>query len=106
MFIINDEHWDIQYVSPKHPALKRTLTNEYALGCCDDKNKTIFINNTLGGRLLKKVLGHEITHAAMFSYNVDLSYEQEEIVADLIATYGDEIVFITNKIFNKLREGY
>lgn len=42
----------------------------------------------------------------MFSYDVDLTYEQEELVADLIATYGDEIIFITNKIFNKLREGY
>lgn len=38
--------------------------------------------------MLKKILCHEITHAAMFSYNVDLSIEQEELVADLIATYG------------------
>ena len=38
----------------------------------------------------------------MFSYNVDLSVEQEELVADLISTYGDEIVYITNKIFTKL----
>jgi hypothetical protein len=34
------------------------------------------------------VLSHELTHAAMFSYNIDLSYEQEELFADLIATYG------------------
>jgi len=51
---------------------------------------------------LKKVLCHEITHAAMFSYNVNLSLEQEELVADLISTYGEEIVYITNKIFTKL----
>lgn len=38
----------------------------------------------------------------MFSYNVDLSIEQEELVADLISTYGDEIIYITNKIFTKL----
>lgn len=106
MFIINNESWNIQYVPPTSKFLKRESTGEYALGCCDNLTKTIFINNTLGGALLKKVLGHEITHAAMFSYDIDLTYEQEEIVADLIATYGDEIVFITNKIFNKLREGY
>lgn len=39
----------------------------------------------------------------MFSYNIDLSVEQEELVADLIATYGDEIIYITNKIFTKLQ---
>ena len=38
----------------------------------------------------------------MFSYNVNLSLEQEELVADLISTYGDEIIYITNKIFAKL----
>jgi len=38
----------------------------------------------------------------MFSYNVELSIEQEELVADLISTYGEEIVYITNKIFSKI----
>jgi hypothetical protein len=38
----------------------------------------------------------------MFSYNVDLSLGQEELIADLIATYGEEIIYITNKIFAKL----
>jgi hypothetical protein len=34
----------------------------------------------------------------MFSYNVNLSYEQEELVADLMATYGQEIIKITNAL--------
>lgn len=38
----------------------------------------------------------------MFSYKVDLSLEQEEIIADLIATYGKEIIDVTNKIFNRI----
>ena len=33
----------------------------------------------------------------MFSYNVYLSLEQEEVIADIIATYGEEIINITNK---------
>jgi hypothetical protein len=37
---------------------------------------------------MKKVLCHELTHAAMFSYNVDLNYQQGELIADLVATYG------------------
>jgi len=32
----------------------------------------------------------------MFSYNVNMTIEQEEMVADLIATFGKEILFNTN----------
>ena len=53
--------------------------------------------------MLKKVLCHEIVHAAMFSYGVSLSLDQEEIIADIIATYGEEIINVTNKVFKKLR---
>ena len=53
---------------------------------------------------LKKVLCHELTHAAMFSYNVELTIEQEELLAELIATYGEEIIDITNILFYKLKE--
>ena len=38
----------------------------------------------------------------MFSYNIDLTIEQEELVADLISTYGEEIINVTNRIFTKL----
>ena len=45
---------------------------------------------------MKKVICHEVAHAAMFSYEVYLDPAQEEILADLIATYGHEIIYITN----------
>ena len=38
----------------------------------------------------------------MFSYGINLTVDQEELLADLIATYGDEIIYTTNKIFQKL----
>lgn len=53
---------------------------------------------------MKKVLCHELTHAAMFSYNVDLSIDQEELLADLVATYGQEIIDATNKIFTRIQK--
>ena len=53
-----------------------------------------------------KVLCHEVAHAAMFSYEVELTLEQEELLADLIATYGEEIVDITDVLFKKLKERY
>ena len=72
----------------------------YALGVCNDGTKTIYLNNTMSQYMVKKVLTHEVTHAAMFSYNVDLCPRQEELVAMLIDTYGHEIINITNQFFN------
>ena len=91
-------------VSPNHPMLKRS-NGKYALGSCDDIVKGIYIVEGLDKRKFKKVLCHELTHAAMYSYNVDLSVEQEELLADLIATYGEEVVNITNLMFNKIKNG-
>lgn len=73
------------------------------LGMCDRDTKTIYLAENLEGSMLKKVICHELVHAAMFSYNVYLSLEQEEVIADIIATYGEEIINITNKVFYKLQ---
>ena len=64
----------------------------------------VYIDNDINGFLLKRVICHELTHAAMFSYGIDLSIEQEELFADLIATYGEEIIDITNALFKSLKE--
>lgn len=103
MFNINNEKWHIKFVTNNHPMLFRSDGSK-SIGACDDESKTIYIDSSLSGKFLKKVLCHEITHAAMFSYNINLSIDQEEILADLIATYGEEIIDITNKVFKKLQE--
>ena len=77
--------------------------NKYTIGVCEDRTKTIYLSNRLRGNLLKKVLCHELVHAAMFSYDVELDLEQEELLANLIATYGEEIIQKTNEIFRRLR---
>ena len=105
MFLINNIYWKLAFVSPDFPLLRRR-SGDYSIGACDNLTRTIYINETLSGKLLKKVLCHEITHAAMLSYNVILTYEQQELVADLISSYGEEIIYVTNKIFNKLRNNY
>jgi hypothetical protein len=75
MFLINNVYWKLSFVAPNFPLLQR-LNGEFSIGACDNLTRTIYINETLQGALLRKVLCHEITHAAMFSYNVNLSLEQ------------------------------
>ena len=103
MFHINGETWHIIMVSPGHPALCRSR-GDCSIGCCDDNTKCIYICDTLTEEMIRIVLYHELTHAAMFSYNVDLNYQQGELIADLVATYGQEIIGITNLIFKRLKD--
>ena len=104
MFDINGELWYVMLVEPNHPMLYRP-DGSLTIGACDDSNKVIYVNKMLNEYMLRKVLCHEITHAAMFSYNILLTIDQEELLADLLATYGDEIILITNRVFAKLKQG-
>lgn len=101
MFNINGKNWGVIAVHPKDPSLKRS-NGSYAIGSCDEHDRTIYLSKDIPRKKLIKVLCHEIAHAAMFSYNVDLSDDQEELVADLIATYGKEIIQIANDIYKKI----
>lgn len=103
MLNINGNNWAVCLVSSNHPELIRS-DGSFTIGACDNDIKTIYILEDLPLSKMKKVLCHEITHAAMFSYNINLSIQQEELLADLIATYGQEIVYITNKIFNRIKK--
>lgn len=103
MININGELWKVLLVRPGHPCLQRS-DGEFSLGACDDITKTIYINQEIDIYMIKKVLCHELTHAAMFSYNVELTLDQEELFADLIATYGQEIIYKTNILFKRIKE--
>lgn len=104
-FVINGLGWRVRIVPPTHPMLL-TNRNTFTLGCCDNSTKTIYIADGLDEVKFRKVLAHEVTHAAMFSYNVILTLDQEELLADIFSTYGDEIVAVTNKVFKKIKGRY
>lgn len=105
MFNINGVTWRVFLTSPVHPMLLRS-DGSLTIGACDDDTRAIYINENLEPKLMRKVLCHEVAHAAMFSYGVDLTIDQEELLADLMATYGQEIICTTNRIINENRESY
>jgi hypothetical protein len=100
--IINGVRWRIRMVSPSHPMLL-TPWKTHALGVCDKVTQTIYVDKTLKSAKIKEVLCHEIVHASMFSHAVNLSYDEEEMVAELMSTYGDDIIKQTNIIYNGIR---
>lgn len=78
MFKINGIKWRVLLVSPFHPKLGKSIGST---------TRTIYINNELSQSKFKKVLCYEIAHTAMFSYKMKLTYEQEELFAEIIANY-------------------
>ena len=105
MFQINNQWWHISFV-PKYSKILQRSDGTYTVGVTDNDTKTVYIDETIKGYFLRKVLCHEITHAAMFSYRIKLNIEQEELLADLIATYGTEIISITDKIFARIKGSF
>lgn len=104
MFTINGEQWEIWLVPANHPALQRS-DGTFTIGVCDDNTKSVYVSREIKSeQLLKKVICHEIVHVAMFAYNVNLTTEEEEIIADIIATYGREIIHITDFLFEQLNK--
>lgn len=101
-FIINGMSWQVHIVPPTHPTL--FTGTSFTLGCCDNSTQIIYIADGLNESKFYKVLGHEVTHAAMFSYGVGLTVDQEELIADIISTYGSEIIQVTNKVFRKIKK--
>ena len=100
--IINGVRWRVRLVSPAHPLLL-TPWFTHALGVCDKVTQTICVDKTLSPQKLKEVLCHEIVHAFMFSYAIDLSYDEEEIVAELMSIYGERILEVTDVIYNGIK---
>ena len=103
MYKINGITWYISRARSDSPMLMRS-DGSITVGMCDREAQTIYISDALHVRFLRKVLLHEICHSAMFSYGIDMSVDQEELFCDLLATYGDEIIAITDSVFKALSE--
>ena len=104
MFIINGEQWWIVLVMPYDIALLMP-DGDFAVGACNDSTKTIYLSNELYGNEFEKVLCHELVHAAMFAYDVLLDHDDEELFAEIISMFGEEIIDLTDVMFDEIRRG-
>lgn len=101
MIRINGCNWRVAFV----PGNSRKLIRQdgsRTIGMCDCNDMAIYLFDGLHGALLKKVMLHEVTHAAIFSYGVYMDLEQEELFCDLLSTYGEEIIDVVDGFFSAL----
>lgn len=104
-FEIGNQQWNLYFVPPDSDIFI-TSSGRRTVGVTDIATHEVFIANNLVPGFEHKVLCHEVVHCAIASYNVKLTIDQEELIADLIATYGREIIDVTDIIFGKIHKKY
>lgn len=102
MFTINGIRWHISFVEPNSNYLRRS-DGSLTVGVTDFPKRTVFLSNLLKGAFLRKVTAHELTHCFCFSYDIVLDIEEEERMADFMATYGEELIYLLDDVMSQIK---
>lgn len=101
MFKINNVSWNIKFVDDNSQYLRRR-DGSLTLGVTDWDTRTVYLSDNLYGHMLKKVVTHEIVHCVMISLGLYMDINQEEYLADFIATYGENILKLSDEVYQRL----
>lgn len=101
-FVANNNLWKIEFVDSSADVLLRG-DGSRSVAVTDNVSKTVSVSNAIDGDFLRKVICHELTHVFMFEYNIFIKLEAEEFICDFVATYGTDIINLTDNIFNVIR---
>ena len=106
-FHLNGIWWKVRFVNSSSEYLT-DRTGNYRLATTDVRLHYIWIDAKLSGRLLVKVLLHELGHATMASYGLiddlhrfvkkDYWVDAEEWICNLIADYGAMIFLSASNV--------
>lgn len=96
---INDIEWNIVFTNNTEE-LQRS-DGSVTFGVTDVNLLEIFIWSSLRGRMLRKVMIHELSHAFIFSYGYFLTLEEEEFLCSFIDTYAEDIIEYTDNVLTK-----
>ena len=99
--VINGIPWKIKFINKANRNLQR-YDGSYTVGMTDNRQITIFLYDGLDGSFLYKVFCHELVHAFCFSYGLKFDMEEEERLADFIATYGKDIFEMTDEVIGHM----
>lgn len=97
--LINNEEWEIRFVSPTSSILRNT-DGSFTLGVTVPKWRKIYINCNISGKLLRRVIAHEVSHAEFASRGIIVPLYIEEGLADILSDNIVDVNNITNIICN------
>ena len=101
MFTINGRDWDIVFVPSKSKHLMRS-DGSITVGVTDGNYDTVFIANDVSDDFLRKILCHELCHCFCMSYNIVMPIQEEEFMADWIANYGADLIYLLDDLMYML----
>lgn len=105
-FFVNGYTWRVIFVPPYDTRLIAS-NHKYCLGTTDPDRLTVYIDKTIHGSLLRKVLIHELGHCVIFSYNLieilnnmigSDARNLEEWLCNYLVDYGEQIFTIAYEI--------
>ena len=94
-FELNSIQWQIVWVDNKNSLLSRT-DGSMSVGVTDMNTHCIYLAKSLHGAFLRKVIIHELCHCVCMSYEIYMPIEQEEMLCDFVATYGNQVFEIVD----------
>lgn len=104
-FEINGAKWNIVFVSPHDSCLMRSDGSK-TVGVAFLDETTIYLSNRLRGAFLRRVTAHELVHAFCLSYSIFMSIDEEERLADWVATYGTELVYLLDDLMCAMKKAH
>lgn len=102
-FEINGVKWNIVFVPPQSNRLTRSDGSK-TVGVAFLDETTIYLSNRLRGAFMRRVTAHELCHAFCLSYSIFMSIDEEERLADWVATYGTELVYLLDDLMVALKK--
>lgn len=101
IFHINGIPWIVRFVNPTSKTLMRS-DGSVSVGCTDASTNSVYLSDALRGAFLRKVLTHELVHVVCFSYGFVVDLGTEELIADFLATYGNEILAVCEDLLERI----
>lgn len=101
MFEINGIKWDIVWVNSNSDNLRRS-DGSITVAVTDWNDKSVYMSNMLRGGFLRRVTAHELVHCFMFSYDIHIPIEEEEFIADWVATYGTDLIYLLDDLMRNI----
>lgn len=105
IFFVNNIKWKVKFVSSNASVLYRS-DGSHTVGMTDWNTKTIYLDKHLHSAFLEKVLCHELCHVFCFSYHIHMSLNQEEFLANWVATYGREVIELLDNLLYSVSAKY
>lgn len=100
-FTVNGSVWRLQFARTGDRRLRRS-DGSYTIGMSDNNVKTVFIADSLSEYMTGRVIRHELVHCICFEYNLTMPIEVEERIADFMAGYGQEVIYLADRIMDDL----